>query len=86
MWQFEGRQIPLIQTALPGPKARALLDRDDKYIYVGLVVWERRPIRILVDEAGTTPLVGMELLQGFELTMKVQRRGEVTIKRLRRRR
>src|SRR6266850_5699232 len=32
MWQFEGRQVPLIQTALPGPKARALLDRDDKYM------------------------------------------------------
>src|SRR5437588_11193338 len=32
MWQFEGRQIPLIQTVLPGPKARALLDRDEKYM------------------------------------------------------
>src|SRR5436190_7906844 len=31
MWQFEGRQVPLIQTALPGPKARALLDRDQQY-------------------------------------------------------
>src|SRR5437879_5420058 len=32
MWQFEGRQIPRIQTALPGPKARALLDRDQRYM------------------------------------------------------
>src|SRR5947209_773480 len=32
MWQFEGRQVPLIQTALPGPKARALLDRDQLYM------------------------------------------------------
>ncbi|MBM3995795.1 MAG: acetyl ornithine aminotransferase family protein [Planctomycetes bacterium] len=32
MWQFEGRQVPKIQTALPGPKARALLDRDEKYM------------------------------------------------------
>jgi 4-aminobutyrate aminotransferase len=31
MWQFEGRQVPLIQTDLPGPKARALLTRDEKY-------------------------------------------------------
>ena len=31
MWQFEGRQIPLIQTDLPGPKARALLERDQRY-------------------------------------------------------
>jgi clan AA aspartic protease len=51
-------------------------------IYVGIVVWDRRPIRILVDEADTTPLVGMALLHGFELNMKVQRRGQVTIKRL----
>ncbi len=32
MWQFEGRQVPHIQTALPGPKGRALLDRDEKYM------------------------------------------------------
>ena len=31
MWQFKERQVPLIQTALPGPKGRALLDRDEKY-------------------------------------------------------
>src|SRR6266446_4268408 len=31
MWQFEGRQVPHIQTTLPGPKARTLLDRDEKY-------------------------------------------------------
>jgi 4-aminobutyrate aminotransferase len=31
MWQFEGRPAPLIQTPLPGPKGRALLDRDEKY-------------------------------------------------------
>lgn len=55
-------------------------------IYAGLVVWDRRRIRILVDEADTTPLVGMELLRGFRLTMDVQGRGRVTIKSLRRRR
>ncbi|MBI2809104.1 MAG: acetyl ornithine aminotransferase family protein [Planctomycetes bacterium] len=32
MWQFAGRQVPLIQTAPPGPKARALLDRDQQYM------------------------------------------------------
>src|SRR5258707_15245823 len=31
MWQFEGRQIPLIQTALPGPRAAVLLERDQRY-------------------------------------------------------
>jgi 4-aminobutyrate aminotransferase len=32
MWQFEGRQVPRIQTPLPGPKAKALLERDERYM------------------------------------------------------
>jgi 4-aminobutyrate aminotransferase len=31
MWAFDDVKVPLIQTALPGPKARALLERDQKY-------------------------------------------------------
>ncbi len=53
-------------------------------IYSGTVVWDRRPIRVFVEESDTTPLVGMELLHGFELNLKVRRRGQVTIKPLRR--
>jgi clan AA aspartic protease len=58
----------------------------DCHSYAGVVIWDRLPINILVDEADTTPLVGMALLQGFELKMNVERRGQVTIKPLRRRR
>jgi clan AA aspartic protease len=54
--------------------------------YAGVVIWDRRVHSILVAEAETTPLVGMELLQGFELKMNVERRGQVTIKPVRRRR
>jgi clan AA aspartic protease len=54
--------------------------------YAGIVVWDRRPIIIRLDEADTTPLVGMQLLRGFELKMKVERRSQVSIKPLRRRR
>jgi 4-aminobutyrate aminotransferase len=32
MWQFEDRRVPDIHTALPGPKARALLERDERYM------------------------------------------------------
>src|SRR5471032_191231 len=32
MLQFENRSVPSFQTALPGPKAKALLDRDNKYM------------------------------------------------------
>lgn len=52
-------------------------------IYAGAIVWDRRPVAIFIEESETTPLVGMELLEGFELNMKVHRRGQVNIKPLR---
>jgi clan AA aspartic protease len=54
--------------------------------FAGIVVWNRKPINILIEEAEATPLVGMELMQGFRLTIDVERRGRMTIKPLRRRR
>jgi 4-aminobutyrate aminotransferase len=32
VWLFDNQQVPLIQTELPGPKARVLLDRDAHYM------------------------------------------------------
>ena len=32
MWQFDGCDVPHIQTDLPGPRARALLERDHRYV------------------------------------------------------
>src|SRR5437879_229346 len=32
MWQFDKRTVPSIKTPLPGPKAKALLERDQKYM------------------------------------------------------
>src|SRR5919199_385066 len=32
MWQFDGQPVPWIQTDPPGPRARALLDRDQRYM------------------------------------------------------
>jgi 4-aminobutyrate aminotransferase len=32
MWEFDNRSVPDIHTALPGPKALALLDRDQRYM------------------------------------------------------
>ena len=55
-------------------------------VHKAVVVWNRRRRMIRVDSADSAPLIGMELLHGFELNMKVQRRGRVTIKPLRRRR
>jgi clan AA aspartic protease len=55
-------------------------------IFEGTVTWDRRPVSVFVEVAETTPLVGMELLQGFKLSMDVKRRGRLTIARLRGRR
>lgn len=51
-------------------------------VYGAEVLWDGRVRRIFVDEADTTPLVGMALLSGYELKMQVRPRGKVTIKRL----
>jgi clan AA aspartic protease len=54
-------------------------------VYEARVVWDGKLREILVDEADTEPLVGMRLLRRHELNIQVRSRGQVTIKRLRRR-
>jgi clan AA aspartic protease len=54
-------------------------------VYVAKVVWDGHERRVLVDEADSDPLVGMELLSGYELKMEVRSGGKLTIKRLPRR-
>jgi clan AA aspartic protease len=51
-------------------------------IYEGTVLWDGQARRIPVHEAETIPLVGMSLLQGYELTVQIQPDGKVTIKAL----
>jgi clan AA aspartic protease len=51
-------------------------------VYQATVVWDRRRRQIPVVEADAAPLVGMALLEGYELTMQVRPGGKVTIKRL----
>jgi clan AA aspartic protease len=52
-------------------------------VYEAKVVWDGKERRVLVDETGTDPLVGMGLLRGYELKVQVRYRGKVTVKRLR---
>ena len=64
---------------------RAILaDGSERFfdVYKAKVIWHGRPRSILVDEFDATPLVGMTLLAGSELTVQVRSRGKVTIKRL----
>jgi predicted aspartyl protease len=51
-------------------------------VYEAKVEWDGKVRQILVDEAGSEPLVGMRLLKGHELRMQVRYCGKVTIKRL----
>jgi clan AA aspartic protease len=51
-------------------------------IYEAIVDWDGKARRIAVDEAETIPLVGMSLLEGYELIVKVQRGGNVTLREL----
>ncbi len=55
-------------------------------VFDGVMLWHRRPRRISVVSMSTVPLIGMALLVGSELNMKVRHGGEVMIKPLRRRR
>lgn len=49
-------------------------------IYEGTVVWDGQARRIPVHETETIPLVGMSLLEGYELTVDVRPSGNVIIK------
>jgi clan AA aspartic protease len=51
-------------------------------VYDGQVMWDGKPCRVFVAELGTTLLVGMALLNEYELKMQVRPRGKVTMKRL----
>jgi clan AA aspartic protease len=48
-------------------------------IYEATVIWDGVPRRISVDEADTDPLVGMALMNGYELRIQVVNGGMVTL-------
>ncbi len=66
-------------------RGRALLaDGNESVfdIYEATVMWDGIPRRISVDEVDITPLVGMALLYGYELTVQIVEGGSVLIKPL----
>jgi clan AA aspartic protease len=52
-------------------------------VFVADVLWDGHRRRILVDEADAEPLLGMRLMNGYELRMQIRRNGRITLKRLR---
>lgn len=51
-------------------------------IYEASVVWDGQLRRVAVDAVDAAPLIGMHLLEGYELTIQVVRGGNVLAKRL----
>ena len=51
-------------------------------IYEATVDWDGELRRIPVDEAETVPLIGMSLLEGYELSIQIQRGGTVIVRAL----
>ena len=49
-------------------------------IHEGLVIWDGQPRRIAIDSAEMVPLVGMTLLDGYELNIQVRPTGRVEIR------
>ena len=63
-------------------RGRALLADGSESIfeiYDGTVIWDGSPRRILIHVADTTPLLGMGLLEGYELRIEVKQGGRVVI-------
>ena len=48
-------------------------------VYAANVIWDGQACRVPVDAAETDPLVGMSLLNGFDLHMEVRSGGSVLI-------
>lgn len=66
-------------------RGRAILADGSESVfdsYEATVHWDGQRRRIAIDEADTTPLVGMALLHGSELMMQIIEGGEVSIKPL----
>ena len=50
--------------------------------FAATILWDGIPRQVLVESVDTAPLVGMRLLNGYELTMQVVPNGNVQLQRL----
>jgi len=48
-------------------------------VYEAIVVWDGNYLTIPIDEADSEPLVGMSLMEGYQLTVQVFEEGSVEI-------
>jgi clan AA aspartic protease len=52
-------------------------------VYIGKVIWNGEYREIYINESETVPLIGMQLLRGYELRIQAIEGGTVTIETLR---
>ena len=71
---------------LPFSHVSGALLANDNYVsfnvYGATILWDGQARPIEVDAAGSTPLLGMRMLEGYGLALDVQRGGRVTIEAL----
>ncbi|MGI8980930.1 MAG: hypothetical protein ACR2FY_17015 [Pirellulaceae bacterium] len=67
--EFDGSRYAVL-----GDGSEILLDN-----YLGQIMWHGRPRRIAILESEGGPLVGMELLEGSDVALRVQPDGKVAI-------
>ena len=51
-------------------------------VYEAVVVWDGQLMTIPIDEAQSDPLIGMSLMEGYELTVQAIENGDVTLTKL----
>jgi clan AA aspartic protease len=51
-------------------------------VYIGLVIWDGQYREIYINESETVPLIGMQLLRGYDLRIQTIEGGLVTIEAL----
>ena len=51
-------------------------------VYEAIVIWDGNPLTIPVDEADSDPLIGMSLMESYQLTVQVFEGGFVEISKV----
>ncbi|MCC3413363.1 MAG: clan AA aspartic protease [Microcoleus sp. PH2017_29_MFU_D_A] len=69
-WQRRGR-------AILADGSESIFD-----IYEATILWDSQPVTIPIDEADSDPLIGMSLMDGYELTIQIVDSGIVTLKKI----
>lgn len=51
-------------------------------VYIGRVIWDGEYREVYINESETVPLIGMQLLRGYDLRIQAIESGDVTIEAL----